>query len=93
VAITSHEGRTADSGHYMSFTKRPRAPKAVEEPPAAKKPNNKSAQEDLWVKFDDDYVSETNWTAMTETGGMMGGLADSQMAYILFYAKTTVPKE
>ena len=95
VAITSHEGRTADSGHYMSFTKRPRAPKvaAVEEPPAAKKPNNKSVQEDLWVKFDDDYVSETNWTAMTETGGLMGGLADSQMAYILFYAKTTVPKE
>ena len=96
VAITSHEGRTADSGHYMSFTKRPRAPKVAlpaDESPAAKKPNNKSAQEDLWVKFDDDFVSETNWTAMTETGGMMGGLADSQMAYILFYAKTTVPKE
>jgi|LauGreDrversion4_2_1035121.scaffolds.fasta_scaffold11788_5 ubiquitin carboxyl-terminal hydrolase 14 len=92
VAITSHEGRTADSGHYMSFTKRPRS-RVVDEPPAPKKPNKSSAQEDLWVKFDDDYVSETTWTAMTETGGLMGGLADSQMAYILFYAKTTVTKE
>ncbi len=93
VAITSHEGRTADSGHYMAFTKRPKSA-SVDEPPAPKKPNNKSAtQDDYWIKFDDDYVSETTWTAMTETGGLMGGLADSQMAYILFYAKTTVKKE
>jgi ubiquitin carboxyl-terminal hydrolase 14 len=95
VAITSHEGRTADSGHYMAFAKRPRKPQVSvpDEPPAPKKPNNKTAPEDYWVKFDDDFVSETNWTAMTETGGLMGGLADSQMAYILFYAKTTVSKE
>jgi ubiquitin carboxyl-terminal hydrolase 14 len=96
VGISSHEGRTADSGHYMAFTKRPRKPKQdtqTADGPLAKKPNNKSTEDDLWVKFDDEYVTETNWTAMTETGGLLGGLADSQMAYILFYAKTTVPRE
>jgi ubiquitin carboxyl-terminal hydrolase 14 len=92
VAICSHEGRTADSGHYMAFAKRPKQNNdepSADEPPT-KKVNGKKENEDYWVKFNDDTVSETTWTAMTETGGMMGGLADSQMAYLLFYAKTSV---
>jgi ubiquitin carboxyl-terminal hydrolase 14 len=91
VAIVSHQGRTSDGGHYIGWTKRPRIPsKGSETGPPVKKQNGGKAEEDPWVKFDDDCVTETNWGTMTELGGIMGGLADSQMAYLLFYAKTTV---
>ena len=89
VAIVSHQGRTSDGGHYVGWTKRARRPDA-DAPPPKKINGNVKSDEDAWVKFDDETVSETTWTAMTETGGMLGGLADSQMAYLLFYAKTTV---
>jgi ubiquitin carboxyl-terminal hydrolase 14 len=89
VGIVSHQGRTSDGGHYVAWTKRPRSE------PSVKKPNGKKGDApdtDVWIKFDDEYVTETNWSAMTETGGLLGGLADSQMAYLLMYVKTSVPK-
>ena len=93
VAIVSHQGRTSDGGHYMAWTKRVRRPS--EGPPPSKKTNGSkdSPDSEIWLKFDDETVSETSWTAMTETGGMLGGLADSQMAYLLFYARTSVSKQ
>jgi ubiquitin carboxyl-terminal hydrolase 14 len=98
LAIVSHQGRTSDGGHYIAWTKRPRrkegiSPPIVDGPPVKKQNGGAKPDEDPWVKFDDDVVSETNWAAMTEAGGIMGGLADSQMAYLLFYAKTTVEGE
>ena len=87
VGAVTHQGRTSDGGHYMAMTKRP-AKARSDASPVTKKSKEEN---DLWVKFDDDVVTETNWSALVETGGMLGGLADSQMAYLLFYAKTTVP--
>ena len=88
VAAVTHQGRTSDGGHYMAMTKRTKGIVVSEDvSPKAKKPK----EEDYWVRYDDDTVSETTWTKLTEHGGMLGGLADSQMAYLLFYAKTTVP--
>lgn len=84
-AVVSHQGRTSDGGHYVAWARRP---KSQEQEP----PNKKGAADsEAWIKFDDEYVSETTWSAMTETGGLMGGLADSQMAYLLIYTKTSVP--
>lgn len=96
VGIVSHQGRTSDGGHYVAWTKRPESVtdkvSSGEEPPVKKNNSKKENQDnDIWLKFDDEYVSETNWTAMTETGGLLGGLADSQMAYLLMYVKTSVP--
>ena len=92
VAIVSHQGRTSDGGHYMGWTKRPAKPKVakIDDEPPVKKLSKPAEESELWVKFDDDVVTETNWSAMTESGGIQGGLADSQMGYILFYAKTSV---
>ena len=89
-AIVSHQGRTSDGGHYVAWARRPRA---QDEPPNKKNGAKKdSGDSEAWIKFDDEYVSETTWSAMTESGGLLGGLADSQMAYLLFYVKTSVPK-
>jgi ubiquitin carboxyl-terminal hydrolase 14 len=95
VAIVSHQGRTSDGGHYVGWTKRPAKPKSASptadgEPPV-KKVSKTTEDSEPWVKFDDEFVSETNWSAMTDSGGIQGGLADSQMAYMLFFAKTSVP--
>lgn len=93
VAIVSHQGRTSDGGHYVGWTKKEESRSVSCAPPPLKKHNgaaDSADSSDVWLKFDDDVVSETSWTAMTETGGMLGGLADSQMAYLLFYARTSV---
>lgn len=94
VGIVSHQGRTSDGGHYIGWTKRPSrkesASPVVEGPPPKKANGANKADEEPWVKFDDDFVSETNWGAMAEAGGIMGGLADSQIGYLLFYSKATV---
>jgi len=92
VAIVSHQGRTSDGGHYIGWARKNgdiSGDENDDSPPPQKKKNGAEKNE-AWFKFDDDVVSETNWTAMTETGGMLGGLADSQMAYLLFYARTSV---
>jgi ubiquitin carboxyl-terminal hydrolase 14 len=90
VGVVSHQGRTADGGHYVGWAKRRRSDG---QPPTKKQNGGKGSSDpgdDEWLKFDDEKVSETNWKSMVETGGLMGGLADSQMAYLCIYAKTVV---
>ena len=68
-AIVSHQGRSAEGGHYVAWVR---------------------ASKDVWLKFDDDIVSEVgDWTRL-EQAGIQGGLADSQMAYFVVYQRETL---
>jgi len=78
VGIISHKGRTADGGHYVGWV-------------LHSKGDVKAKTEDQWLCFDDDVVSIHNWKdIMGLHGDLQGGKADSMMAYINIYKKTSV---
>ena len=81
AAIVSHQGRSAEGGHYVGWVKWKKG---------ARVPKKGSA-DDIWLKFDDETVTEHDLKAMVETGGICGGLADTQMAYFCIYEKETLP--
>ena len=70
-AVLSHQGRTADSGHYVAWSKyEPKNPKP-------------SDRKDLWVLWDDDkpsFVLEQDIMKLSGKGG-----ADFHHAYLLLY--------
>ena len=69
IAIVSHKGRSADSGHYVGWV---------------------HFKDDIWVKYDDDYVSQVPFEDIVALKG--GG--DAHMAYILIYRKLQIiPQE
>merc|ERR1719171_1347200 len=80
VAILSHKGRTADGGHYVGWA-------------LHKKADGKELKDDRWICFDDDTVTYTYFKEMCGQGTeLQGGKADTQMAYLCFYQKISVPK-
>merc|ERR1711998_149786 len=75
--IVSHKGRTADGGHYVGWTLLRKA--------------NKEVKDDQWICYDDETVSQWNWKDITGIAmDLMGGRADTQIAYINIYKKVTV---
>lgn len=71
VAVLSHQGRSADSGHYVSWTKYE---------PKVTKPGDRK---DLWIQWDDDrpsYVTEDDVKRLSGHGG-----ADWHIGYLFLY--------
>ncbi|KZO97578.1 cysteine proteinase [Calocera viscosa TUFC12733] len=76
VALVTHKGASADSGHYIGWVRKD----------AVNRPTNGSvddleAERDVWYKFDDDKVSTVDKDKITQ---LEGGGEDST-AYILLY--------
>lgn len=98
VSVVTHQGRYADSGHYVGWQFRPAAreerTQQVDEgaaaqterlgggPPANKKPKPVA----MWVKFDDDKVSEVPW----ESADLSGGRSDYHVAYLLLLKQVMI---
>ena len=81
--VITHQGASADSGHYTSFVKKPG--KIVNDPKA---PGGKRTEEDgKWWWFNDDKVSEVEpERIMTLAGG-----GESASALILLYRAIDLP--
>jgi ubiquitin carboxyl-terminal hydrolase 14 len=81
--VITHQGASADSGHYTSFVKK--QPKIVDDPKA---PGGKRKEEDgKWWWFNDDKVSEVDpERIMTLAGG-----GESASALILLYRAIDLP--
>jgi len=78
VGVVSHKGRTADGGHYVGWTR-------------LKKADGKEVKDDQWICYDDETTSQWNWKDITGTHmDLMGGRADTQMAYINIYKRVDV---
>jgi len=80
VGMISHKGRTADGGHYVGWT-------------LARKASKKDdVKDDQWICYDDEDTQQYDWKDITGvTMDLMGGRADTQMAYINIYKKCSVP--
>lgn len=78
IAVVSHAGRTADGGHYVAWGKIQEA-------------DMKEEKFDTWARYDDDEVDfcDTNHGAFKD---LVGGKADSQVAYLVIYQKQTIKK-
>ncbi|EER01961.1 tRNA-guaninine transglycosylase, putative [Perkinsus marinus ATCC 50983] len=76
VSIVSHEGRSAEGGHYMGWAK-------------FKEADGDVFKEDQWVRFNDDKVTQHDWKYVVDQ--LVGGRADTQIAYIVIYQKDKVP--
>lgn len=77
-SVVSHQGRTAEGGHYIAWSK-------------FKDADGKDEKEDVWARFDDDEVDllSPKHSAFTD---LIGGKADSQIAYMTIYKKINVRK-
>ena len=78
VAVLTHVGRSADSGHYMAWTKHAPTPTATTSTASTKE---KQGEEEVWWKFDDDTVTQVKEDEIVKLAG--GG--DWHMAYLLVY--------
>merc|ERR1712110_961863 len=80
MAVVSHQGRSADGGHYVCW--------AVGEKPPPKKDDDKKKKkaqdEDEWILFDDDKVSERP----DKMVDLAGGRLDTHIAYFCLYKKS-----
>ncbi|KAF4725173.1 Ubiquitin carboxyl-terminal hydrolase 14, partial [Perkinsus olseni] len=76
VSIVSHEGRSAEGGHYMGWAK-------------FKDADGDVFKDDQWVRFNDDKVTQHDWKYVVDQ--LVGGRADTQIAYIVIYQKDKVP--
>lgn len=83
TGVITHQGASADSGHYTSFVKKPG--KIVDDPKA---PGGKRKEVDgKWWWFNDDKVSEVDpERIMTLSGG-----GESASALILLYRAIDLP--
>lgn len=80
VGMISHKGRTADGGHYVGWTLHKKAG------------SEKEIKDDQWLCYDDEDVMMWNWKDITGVSmDLMGGRADTQIAYINIYKRVTVP--
>ncbi len=91
VSVVSHLGRSSEGGHYVCWRKVEGGNKTetsgADSPgqPKAKKPNTEV--DDKWVLLDDDEVQETSWKYVADHSGLAGGIADSQIAYLLIFKR------
>ncbi|UKK02926.2 ubiquitin carboxyl-terminal hydrolase [Theileria orientalis] len=84
ISIVTHQGRTADAGHYICWSKDTRDMKSSGTTEEAGVKKGKT--EDKWLKFDDDVVTEHDWG----TFDLCGGRSDYHIAVLLLYkAQTT----
>ncbi|KAH9922256.1 cysteine proteinase [Fomitopsis serialis] len=86
VAIVTHKGAAADSGHYMGFVKKSAVQNQISSSDASGSTSNAvvgvPAQEDEdWYKFDDDKVS----IFPKEKLDTLGGGGEDSSAYVLLY--------
>lgn len=92
LSVVTHQGRYADSGHYVGWARAGDAgtlqgppsaqpeDKEEEEPAASSGPAAKRRKNvDMWRKFDDDKVSEVPWDSID----LAGGRSDYHVAYLL----------
>ncbi|KFG44423.1 ubiquitin carboxyl-terminal hydrolase [Toxoplasma gondii GAB2-2007-GAL-DOM2] len=103
LGIVTHQGRHADSGHYVGWTKKDqREPRVIEKEKKEKEreeelqreenpsgmavKKKKASPVDMWVKFDDDKVSETPWDQID----LAGGRSDYHIAYLLLFREILV---
>ncbi|KEP63598.1 UNVERIFIED_CONTAM: ubiquitin carboxyl-terminal hydrolase [Hammondia hammondi] len=103
LGIVTHQGRHADTGHYVGWTKKDqREPRVIEKekkekereeelqreenPSGVAVKKKKAAPVDMWVKFDDDRVSETPWDQID----LAGGRSDYHIAYLLLFREILV---
>jgi len=78
VGIISHQGRSADGGHYVGWVRH-------------KKADGKDTKDDVWYLFDDDNVYRYEWKQMTGLNlDLQGGRADTQIAYVCLYKKVSL---
>lgn len=84
-AVITHQGASADSGHYTSFVKK--QGKLVDDPQA---PGGKRKEEDgKWWWFNDDKVSEVD----SERIMALAGGGESASALILLYRAIDLPSK
>lgn len=103
LGIVTHQGRHADTGHYVGWTKKDqREPRVIEKekkqkereeerkreenPSGVALKKKKAAPVDMWVKFDDDKVTETPWDQID----LAGGRSDYHIAYLLLFREILV---
>lgn len=70
-SIVTHKGRSADSGHYISFVRQQNSTQSA----------NSEESSSMWWKFDDQTVSEVP----TEEIMKLKGGGDRDMSYLVFY--------
>jgi len=81
--VITHQGASADSGHYTSYVKK--AARMVDDPKA---PGGKRKEEDgKWWWFNDDKVTEVD----AEKIEMLSGGGESHSALILLYRAIDLP--
>ncbi|EDO08423.1 Ubiquitin carboxyl-terminal hydrolase family protein [Babesia bovis T2Bo] len=69
-AIVTHQGRSADGGHYVCWAKDPR-----------EDTEGSNDKNDQWLMFDDDKVTEYRWGNFD----LCGGRGDFHIAVLLLY--------
>ncbi|PVU96611.1 hypothetical protein BB559_002314 [Furculomyces boomerangus] len=74
IAVLTHIGRNANSGHYIAWVKK-------ESTPADSNDNGKKAEGSMWYKFDDDKVSVVKEDEIMK----LEGGSDWHTAYITLY--------
>uniref|UniRef100_A0A1I8J846 Ubiquitin carboxyl-terminal hydrolase n=2 Tax=Macrostomum lignano TaxID=282301 RepID=A0A1I8J846_9PLAT len=76
-AVLTHQGRSSSSGHYLAWVRK------------ADQPANANPEEDVWFKFDDDYVSPVTGADILRLSG--GG--DWHCAYLLLYGPRQLDRD
>lgn len=80
-SIVTHQGRSADGGHYICWAKDTRKADEASE--------DKKAAEDRWLMYDDDHVTEVPWGSFD----LSGGRSDYHIAVLLLYKAQCVRLE
>ncbi|GFE53457.1 ubiquitin carboxyl-terminal hydrolase [Babesia ovis] len=79
-AVVTHQGRSADGGHYVCWAKDQREDVDAQENSEGTGSGKKNTN-DLWLMFDDDKVTEYRWG----TFDLCGGRGDFHIAVLLLY--------
>lgn len=101
LSVVTHQGRYADSGHYVGWARagtssNPQGPSSAEaegkkeDEDESKEPRGPASKRKknvmTWRKFDDDRVSEIPW----ESIDLSGGRSDYHVAYLLLFKQILV---
>jgi len=76
VALVTHKGASADSGHYIGWVRKDAVSRTVSD-----NVDDQEADREVWYKFDDDKVSTVDKDKISQLDG--GG--EDSTAYILLY--------